>query len=92
MAARYRMATPVAFYWTGIEGRMQESSGMTRDISTAGVFVESSACPPQGALIGLEIRLPDFALQLNFEGRVLRVEAEDDRQGFAVGGFLYLSD
>jgi hypothetical protein len=69
--------------------------GVTRDINTAGVFVETDALPPVGARVQMEIVLPKLAdsspgMHLHGEGIVLRCENGDATQpGFAASAQFY---
>jgi hypothetical protein len=75
------------FWWEEPDGNRREGSGVTRDISTIGIYVVSSSCPPPGVRVQLQVSLPSLhgtlpGWRLDAEGQVVRVEAEDD--GFAV--------
>ena len=89
---RYRLGAPAVFWWDGPEGTRREASGFTRDISTIGIYVESSVCPPVGARVQLQVSLPSLhgnlpGWRLEAEGQVVRVEGEEEERfvhGFAV--------
>ena len=85
---RYRLGAPAVFWWDEPEGTRKEASGVTRDISTIGIFVESTACPPLGARVQLQVSLPSLhgnlpGWRLEAEGHVVRVDGKEE--GFANG-------
>jgi hypothetical protein len=85
---RYRLSAPAIFWWARPDGQSQGSEGVTRDLSTAGVFVVAGLCPPVGARVQLDILLPRMndtavGVRLHGEGLVLRVE----RGGTTTTGF-----
>ena len=91
-AARYPLALMVAFSWKEGRGEWLTAHGVTRDISTQGVFVYAPMCPPPEAKVKMQIRLPTLggearSLSLDARGRVLRVEERPDLErgsnGFA---------
>jgi hypothetical protein len=73
---------------------------MTRDIDTNGAYIHASEPPPVGALVQLDIMLPNLSgghgVHLTGEGTVLRVEPRNARTtsasegGFAVSVQFYL--
>lgn len=78
-ARRYSIAIPAYFWWSSGDRPIRAAQGTTRDISIDGVLVAAAACPPEGARVRLEIRLPRFrgsgyGIKLQGEGRVVRVE------------------
>lgn len=92
-AIRFPLEIPIVFWWTdnGIENR---SEGRSRDISERGAFVLASTCPLPGTQIGFRFLLPmitGLQLQTQVEalGRVLRVEKENEGEGFK--GFAVLT-
>jgi len=90
---RYRMNASVRFAWASHDGLLQYGEGSTRDINVSGVYVLSGELPPLGALVQLDIVLPNFentarGMCLSGEGRVIRCELRDTRNtGAAEGGF-----
>ena len=84
---RYRLAIPVNFSWADERGLPQSAKGITQDISASGVFVLARTPPPVGFPVHLEIVLPPLqgqtpAMRLLADGRVLRVEHTNEREGF----------
>jgi len=76
---RYELTNPVKFWWLDPSGSIQASQGKTSDISSSGVMVIASKCPPKGARIQATITVAprdgsDRPLELNVEGIVVRIE------------------
>lgn len=86
---RYQLTSPATYWWGPKGGQRIANRGVTRDISTAGVFIFAQEQPPVGARIELEILLPSLenigpGVRLYGEGLVLRVERENhNNTGFA---------
>jgi len=72
-AQRYRLVVPV---------RLQKARGVTRDISTAGVFFETEGVQSIGDTVRFSVDFPDATVQC--EGRVVRVEKLEKKFGIAV--------
>ena len=75
---RFPLLGSVGFRWNDDSGMCHSGEGQSRDISEHGVFVETRACPPLGALTKAEIQIPRShnAAATNpiaLEGRVIRV-------------------
>ena len=73
---RYRLSAPVFFYWSTPNGPPQSGDGMTRDVDTTGAYINSSELPPVGALVQMDIMLPNLTgcgpgVHLTGEGVVL---------------------
>jgi len=91
-AMRFPLDAPVVFWWRDANGVHQQGEGRSYDLSELGAFVFASACPPEGAQVGLRIpitQFPDVArpLRMEMEGRVLRIEqvrSGEGRDGFAI--------
>lgn len=85
-APRYAMRVPVLFRWTSTEGIGHRTWGISRDVSSKGIFVYSSEAPPQTSLLAMELVLREpgegggGGVRLEASGQVVRVEAT----GFAV--------
>ena len=78
-ANRYPLAVPVYFWWSDTDKSIQAGEGVTQDISSGGVLVAAPSCPPDGARIHLEIRLPrlqgsGYGMELHGEGLVVRAD------------------
>jgi hypothetical protein len=88
---RYSIRVPVNFKWQD-EGIIHVGSGLTRDISTSGMFVYSAVIPPEKADIELDISFPsagnaDTNLRMSSTALVLRVDCAanpGELNGFAV--------
>lgn len=86
-AVRFQTRVPVVFRWINEHGVTQHGSGFTRDISTAGLFVYSATPPPPDAVVELDVLLPlhegGQGTRLQAPGRVVRIEGNGGRAGFA---------
>ena len=88
---RFAVNLPVQMSWRAPGQADRPVRGLTRDISTRGMFVQSDAGPSQGQLLEFEIdlALDEFTplVQVEGEGRVVRVECQPPAarsSGFAV--------
>jgi hypothetical protein len=94
-AIRYQLRSPVLFMWAPQNGKPRSGRGVTRDINTFGVYVETDAIPPVGARVQMEIVLPKVAessnrMQLHGEGVVLRCDRGRAHQcGFAASAQVH---
>ncbi len=70
---RFTLSLPVQLY---------EAGGITRDISTSGIFFEADTAPAIGNAIELTVHFADTIMQC--ERRVVRVEKLDGKFGVAV--------
>jgi PilZ domain len=92
---RYPVQAPVLLKWTKDKMTRRER-GMSRDISSGGLFVQCGTPPPVGATILMEVLLPALepearSLRLKAKGKVLRVEElVNGARGFAVASELRL--
>ena len=91
-STRFRLRVMVVCRWKDDEGNAHEIDGLTRDISTGGVYVVSSVPPPGGIQLGVEVLLPPLRpgiqpVQLQCDGDVVRVE-----RGMATSGFAVMCD
>jgi len=85
---RYKIELPVFFRWQDKEAT-HHGRGLTRNMSTGGLFITSSRSPVPSANLTVEIRVswserPAQDVRLNVKGRVIRVE----EGGFAVEGAI----
>jgi hypothetical protein len=92
-ATRYHLTSTAVIRWLGTDQVLHEAEGVVRDISTCGVFIESTAPLLLRANVELEITASNLrpcaaGPSLHFEGRVVRTEKYRKRLGFAVAGFL----
>jgi hypothetical protein len=99
---RYRLRAQALFMWVSLDGKPQSGQGATRDINTLGVYVLTEKLPPIGALVQMEIVLPNLAdtgpgMHLKGEGVVLRCESESMkevkavRRGFAASAQFFFA-
>jgi len=92
---RYPVSAPALFMWAPANGKPHSAQGVTRDINTFGVYVKTSAVPPLGALVQMEIVLPKLGgdspgMRLQGEGIVLRCDFGDAAKcGFAASAQFY---
>ena len=88
---RYGVRALVDFEWMD-DGVVRRGQGLTRDISTKGMFIYSQINPPAKADLRVEVSFQNFAsmptnLQMRAEGLVIRLEAATEpgsQQGFAI--------
>jgi hypothetical protein len=88
---RYGVRALVDFEWMD-EGVLRRGNGLTRDISTKGMFIHSDIKPPVKADLRVDVIFRDFAststnLQMRAKGLVIRVEPASEpgsQQGFAI--------
>lgn len=72
-ATRYNLTLPV---------RLRDAAGVTRDMSTSGIFFETEKALSIGDTVDLSADFENTTIQ--YEGRVVRVEKIEDRFGIAV--------
>jgi hypothetical protein len=94
-ATRYLFDSAATIRWLGVDEQIHQAFGIVRDISTNGVFVESTAGLGLNVNVELEIAMPSSQPHLSgpdlrFEGNVVRTVSKKERQGFAVAGSLYI--
>ena len=73
IAQRFKLARPV---------QLKDGTGMTRDISTVGIFFETKKAHSVGDVIDLSVNFADSSVEC--AGRVVRVENLDGKFGIAV--------
>ena len=94
-AKRYLLSVPALFTWAPPDGKPRNGKGVTRDINTLGVYVQTDSLPPVGARVQMEVVLPKLAdsspgMHLQGEGIVLRCESGDaTKRGFAASALFY---
>ena len=78
-ARRHRLAVPI---------ELEQRTGLTRNISTSGLFFETDSSFPVGATINFSLLLehadPGGPFRLRCQGEVMRVEPGDGTVGVAV--------
>ncbi len=94
---RYRISATVIFRWNGPNEKPFQGQGSTRDMSVDAVFVLTATCPPENAVVHVEVILPlsDGASKARMKAdmTVLRVDHEIDgvsRSGFSAMGNGFL--
>jgi hypothetical protein len=88
---RYGVRALVDFEWDD-EGVIRRGQGLTRDISTKGMFIHSDTNPPAKADLFVDVSFRDVSsipttLQMRAKGLVIRVEPATEpgsKQGFAM--------
>lgn len=99
-ANRYKLGAPVFYVWAEKKESEQYAQGITRDISTSGVYVQTDTLPQIGARILFDILLPKLVdpgngMHLTGDGVVLRVDPQDaegiipTQSGFAASMQFY---
>jgi hypothetical protein len=87
---RYPISAPIRFRWQIMDGYWESAVGITRDIGTNGLFLESESVPPVDAVIELSVTLParphfTTTFQLNGAACVRHVQQEScQTSGFGV--------
>jgi PilZ domain len=86
---RFQVALPLLFRWT--DGVDQYDNGQCANICHGGMFVLAARTPPLGAEVQVEFVLPAFgnvsrSTRISCVGRVVRFEAWEPLEGFAVAG------
>ena len=76
---RYDLKAPAHFWWLELNGLTESSDGITKDISSSGVFVLTTMLPPVGARVELDVLLPAIgedstSARLHGEGFVVRLQ------------------
>jgi PilZ domain len=87
---RFDLEAKVQFNWKDPTGVNRLASGLTRDISSGGVFVYSNSLPEQDAVVQMKLALPSSTLaergmRMRMKGRVLRLQPATPATG--LGGF-----
>jgi hypothetical protein len=73
---RLPMHAAVVFFWSDSAGAWQQGEGVTRDISTGGMFVWTDSLPQAGARIVVSVLLPRLdvtPVRMQVEGLVRHV-------------------
>lgn len=85
---RYNVQLTTRFFWTQAEQQQMSGEGMTRDISSTGLYVRTATCPPLHAFVRFEMSLPKTRTASDLRicgcGEVCRVDDAEDIKGFAV--------
>jgi PilZ domain len=91
-AVRYPVRASVFFSWDEERGIHLEGTGVTRDMSTKGVFVYSMVLPPKNASVDMEVTIPALredapSVRIHVRGRIVRTESnavDPVHGGFAI--------
>ena len=89
-AVRYSLSARTVFTWRDASGNLQESRGITRNVSQKGAYILAPRCPASGSPLSMSIFLPPLGsetrtLCIETEGQVVRTDAEvEGSVGFAV--------
>ena len=91
-ATRYPLRFPVLLSWV-LDGDGGTGDGFTRDVSTMGLFVESTASLPIGTPINVDLVLQTRAASgsgahLRGNGSVVRLAGVTEAKGFAIAAQL----
>ncbi len=86
---RFRLRCEVRCTWYDGLGSANAITGVTHDISAAGLFIVAQDCPWSGASATVDIQLPGRTsftqeLQLHGRGRVVRIIQNGVKSGFAI--------
>jgi hypothetical protein len=90
-AVRYKLRLPVIFHWD--DGHNHTEGGFTSDIALDGALIFSSACPPVGIDVRIEVLIPspDQAteeIRIECVGKVTRVWEQPGSACFGVHGLF----
>jgi hypothetical protein len=90
-AERFAVRVPVHMKWQSMDQRARQGRGLTRDISTRGMYVFARSGPAKGRRLQfeMELSLSESLPPVRFEGtgQVVRIERpafKSQRTGFAV--------
>jgi PilZ domain len=86
---RYDLSAFVTFSWKEKRGVLRRGAGISQNISTSGMFVQTETFPRVGDAVRLRACLggSNFRIALKAAAKVLRVETQSSREtwrGFAV--------
>jgi hypothetical protein len=89
VAERYTVNLFTVFSWVSGERQAKAAEGITRDVSSLGLYIMANTVPPLDSQMWFEISLPEIGtksaeLRICGEGEVCRVEMSEDANGFAV--------
>ena len=92
--SRYPLNLPVVFSWQDVNGKTVGGTGLSRDISLRGVYVQSQVIPAEGASVEIDVFLPRITnwlrlLEYHAKGRVVRIEK--DLSSEQVSGFATMN-
>jgi len=95
-SGRFVLRLAVIYGWS--EGKSaRRYKGVTRDISSCGLFIISNIPPPTDAIVNIEVMIPprtsgDASLQLRAKGHVVRVTDAPDVPGFAIAADIKIKN
>lgn len=90
-STRFQLRCEVTCTWHDEYGAAHTLTGVAKDISAGGLFINSQGWPWVGTFAAVDIQLPSRSplaqqLQLHGNGRVVRVVQNGTRSGFAIAG------
>jgi hypothetical protein len=89
-AQRFQLAVPVLFRWRSDNSFQCEADGLSRDVSSNGIFVYCSGeCPPIHAHVEFVLTIHDSSdskLKIAAYGEVVRVNDVGQPAGFGANG------
>ena len=91
-AMRYRLRLPVIFHWN--DGADHTEGGFTNDVALDGALILSSACPPIGTDVRIEVLIPSpdhsaEEIRIECSGKVTRVWEQPGLAYFGVHGMFH---
>lgn len=94
---RYALHISVSYFWNDGMNNQHEGSGVTRDVSTAGLFLFAPNPPAEHSSLELDVLLPGLpspeganGVRLHSRGSVTRVEMNGLSPGFAAAANFVL--
>lgn len=92
---RFDLRVPVQFKWKDRKRVHHLGAGLTRDISSKGIFVYTDSLPPQDTKIQTEFSFPtsspvEIGVQVTARARVVRLEPATP--GKTDGGFALVNE
>jgi hypothetical protein len=92
---RYRLEAPAIFTWENFQNKRLHGEGLTRDISLLGAFILTPTCPPNRAIVRVEVALPSLTgihPEIRILGKARVVRIDHPRSGNGENGFAVVRD